>query len=156
MNDYFDKKGLEFKERLRLEKEKYEIEKKMFYSNPIHWNNNKRKIHGLSLLRGRINKERSKVFPPFRSNAIFYIIEDTIDEILGDKLTKDEFFGDFISFKDFAIEPPVDINNCNSYNYQNIYHTPDTHNYISSAKFIKSHQIAENYLLSDTNRELNT
>lgn len=143
MNDYFDKKGLEFEERLRLEKEKYEKEKEEFYSNPIHWNNNKRRMYGLPLLRGRVNKERSKVFPSFRSNAVFYIIEDTIDEVLGDKLIRDEFFGEFVSFKNFAISQPVNISNENYYDYQPIY----THDYLSCAQLFKSHQIVEDYIL---------
>ena len=33
------------------EKEEYERKKNAFYADPIHWNNNKRKRHGLSVLR---------------------------------------------------------------------------------------------------------
>lgn len=40
-----------YKERIRTalqeEREKYENERLLFYSNPLHWSNNKRKINGL-------------------------------------------------------------------------------------------------------------
>lgn len=46
----------EIEEILRQEKEEYEVKKKQFYENPIHWSNNKIRIRGLPVLRGRVNK----------------------------------------------------------------------------------------------------
>lgn len=40
----------------REELEEHRRKKKAFYANPIHWDNNKRRRHGLPVLRGRINK----------------------------------------------------------------------------------------------------
>ena len=57
----------EFDKLAREELEGYRRKKKAFYNNPIHWNNNKRKRHGLSVLRGNVNKYRSKECPGFLS-----------------------------------------------------------------------------------------
>lgn len=51
---------------VKEEKEEYERNKNAFYVNPIHWDNNKRRRHGLPVLRGYINEYRSKIYPPFR------------------------------------------------------------------------------------------
>nr|DAE65158.1 MAG TPA: hypothetical protein [Bacteriophage sp.] len=37
------------------EKEEYERNKNAFYADPIHWSNNKRRRHGLPVLRGIVN-----------------------------------------------------------------------------------------------------
>lgn len=47
----------------REELGEYRRKKKAFYDNPIHWNNNKRRRHGLPVLRGSVNKYRSKEYP---------------------------------------------------------------------------------------------
>lgn len=47
----------------REELEEYRRKKQAFYANPIHWDNNKRRRHGLTALRGRVNKHRLKEYP---------------------------------------------------------------------------------------------
>lgn len=76
----------------RLFKNEYDTyiqEKTEFYNNPLHWSNNKRRIHGLNSLRGHVNKFRSKEFPSFRlSYNLFNFIEDVTDKILEDEFSK--------------------------------------------------------------------
>lgn len=94
----------EIEEILCQEKEEYEIKKKEFYENPLHWSNNKRKMHGLSVLRGRINKCRSKKFPSFRPTPkVFFLIEDIIEETLCKNWEDDKFFNNFVDIKNFDV-----------------------------------------------------
>lgn len=94
----------EIKEVLRQEKEEYEIKKKQFYENPIHWSNNKRKIRGLPVLRGRINKCRSKKFPSFKpTSRAFFLIEDIIEETLCKNWKNDKFFNKFADIKNIDV-----------------------------------------------------
>lgn len=89
---------------LRKEKEEYEQKRTEFYNNPLHWNNNKRRRYGLSVLRGRVNKGRSKRYPSFRPTPrAFFIIEDVIDEVLTDKFKNNEFFNKFVDYKDLSL-----------------------------------------------------
>ena len=88
----------------RQEKEEYEKKKSEFYSNPLHWNNNKRRRYGLHVLRGNINKCRSKRYPSFRPTArLMCTIEDMIDEVLTDKFKSNEFFEKFVDIKDMNV-----------------------------------------------------
>lgn len=67
----------------REELEEYRRKKKAFYDNPIHWNNNKRRRHGLPVLRGNVNKCRLKEYPGFHPSVRFFgMMEDLFDEIL--------------------------------------------------------------------------
>lgn len=67
----------------REELAEYKHKRKIFYNNPIHWDNNKRKRNGMPVLRGTINKNRIKEYPSFHpSIRFFYMMEDLIDEIL--------------------------------------------------------------------------
>ena len=94
----------EIKEILRQEKEEYEINKKDFYENPLHWSNNKRRMHGLSVLRGRINKCRSKKFPSFRPTPrVFFLIKDIIEDTLCENMKDDKFFNKFIDIKNIDV-----------------------------------------------------
>lgn len=94
----------EIDEILRKEKEEYEQKRTEFYNNPLHWNNNKRRRYGLPILRGRVNKGRSKRYPSFHPTPrAFYIIEDVIDEVLTDKLKNNEFFNKFVDYKDLSL-----------------------------------------------------
>ena len=89
---------------LRKEKEEYEQKRTEFYNNPLHWNNNKRRRYGLSVLRGRVNKGRSKHYPSFRPTPrAFFIIEDVINEVLTDKFKNNEFFNKFVDYKDLSL-----------------------------------------------------
>lgn len=94
----------EIEEILRQEKEEHEIKKKEFYENPLHWSNNKRKIQGLPVLRGRINKCRSKKFPSFKPTPrAFFLIEDTIEETLRESGKNDKFFNKFVDIKNINV-----------------------------------------------------
>lgn len=94
----------EIEEILSQEKEEYEIKKKEFYENPLHWSNNKRKMQGLVVLRGKINKCRSKKFPSFRPTPrVFFLIEDIIEETLCEYLKDDKFFNKFVDIKNIDV-----------------------------------------------------
>ena len=70
----------------------------------MHWDNNKRRRCGLPVLRGRINKYRSKRYPSFHPTArLMCIIEDTIDEVLADGFKDNKFFEKFVDYKDMAL-----------------------------------------------------
>ena len=88
----------------RQEKEEYEKKRVEFYANPLHWNNNKRRRHGLPVLRGRINKYRSKRYPSFHPTArLICIIEDTLDEVLTDGFKNNKFFEKFVDYRNMAL-----------------------------------------------------
>ena len=94
----------EIDENARKEKEEYEKVRVEFYNNPLHWDNNKRRRYGLPTLRGNINKNRSKHYPVFHATAYFFaLIEDTIDDILGDRFKDNNFFGQFVDIKNLSI-----------------------------------------------------
>lgn len=78
------------KKAVNLEKEEYEKQRAEFYSNPLHWDNNKRRFHGLSVLRGKINKNRRKKFRSFiPSHYIFSLIDKVITNRIADDLNKE-------------------------------------------------------------------
>ena len=98
----------EIEEILRQEKENYEIKKKEFYENPLHWSNNKRRMHGLPVLRGRVNKCRSKKFPSFRPTPrVFFLIEDIIEESFCKDWKDDKFFNKFVDIKNIDISDKI-------------------------------------------------
>ena len=86
------------------EKEEYERNKNAFYSDPIHWNDNKRKRYGLSVLRGSVNKYRSKKYPAFYPSVKFFgRLDDIITETLEDNFKNNEYFNSFVEEKDLAV-----------------------------------------------------
>ena len=86
------------------EKEEYERNKSAFYADPIHWSNNKRRRHGLSVLRGDINKYRSKIYPAFHPSVKFFgLLDDIITEKLEDNFKNNEYFNSFVEEKDLAV-----------------------------------------------------
>lgn len=92
----------EFDKLARKELEEYRRKKKAFYDDPIHWNNNKRRRHGLPVLRGNVNKYRSKEYPGFYPSVRFFcMMEDLFDEILI--TTMEDNYKAFINIKDLAI-----------------------------------------------------
>lgn len=94
----------EIEEIARKEKEDYEKKRADFYNNPFHWDNNKRRRHHLPVLRGSINKNRSKRYPSFHPTArIYCLIEDVIDDILTDNFKNNKFFNQFVDAKDLNI-----------------------------------------------------
>ena len=93
----------EIEEIARKEKEDYEKKRVAFYNNPLHWSNNKRRRYHLPVLRGNINKHRSKCYPSFCPTARFFcLIEDIIDSVLTDSMKNSEFFGQFVGVKDIC------------------------------------------------------
>ena len=87
------------------EKEEYERNKNTFYADPIHWNNNKRKRYGLSVLRGDINKYRSKIYPAFHPTVKFFgLLEDIITETLEDNFKNNKYFNSFVEVKDLVVD----------------------------------------------------
>lgn len=88
----------------REEKEEYERNKNAFYADPIHWNNNKRRRHGLSVLRGDVNKYRSKTYPTFRPTVKFFgLLDDVVAETLENNFKNNEYFNSFVEVKDIAV-----------------------------------------------------
>lgn len=86
------------------EKEEYERNKNAFYADPIHWNNNKRRRHGLSVLRGSVNKYRSKTYPAFRPTVKFFgLLDDIVAETIENNFNNNEYFNSFVEEKDIAI-----------------------------------------------------
>lgn len=86
----------------REELEEYRRKKKAFYDNPIHWNNNKRRRHGLPVLRGIVNKYRLKEYPGFFPSVRFFcMMEDLFDEILI--TTMEDNLNSFVEVKDLAV-----------------------------------------------------
>ena len=86
----------------REELEGYRRKKKAFYNDPIHWDNNKRRKHGLPVLRGNVNKYRLKECPGFYPSVRFFcIMEELFDEILI--TTMEDGFNSFVEVKDLAV-----------------------------------------------------
>ena len=86
------------------EKEEYKRNKNAFYADPIHWKNNKRRRHGLSVLRGSVNKYRSKKYPAFYPSVKFFgRLDDIITETLEDNFKNNEYFNSFVEEKDLAV-----------------------------------------------------
>lgn len=84
------------------ELDEYRRKKEAFYANPIHWDNNKRRRHGLPVLRGRVNKHRLKKYPGFHPSVRFFcMMEDLFDEILITVMEDD--FNSFVEVKDLAV-----------------------------------------------------
>ena len=89
---------------LKKEKEEYERNKNDFYADPIHWNNNKRRRHGLSVLRGSVNKYRLKKYPAFYPSVKFFgLLDDINAETLVDNFKNNEYFNSFVEEKDLAV-----------------------------------------------------
>ena len=92
----------EFDKLARKELEEYRRKKKAFYDDPIHWNNIKRRSHGLPVLICNVNKYRSKEYPGFYPSVRFFcMMEDLFDEILITKIEDD--YNSFVDVKDLAV-----------------------------------------------------
>ena len=78
-----------------------EKRKAAFYADPMHWDNNKRRRNGLPVLRGLVNKQRSKAF---YCRGIFSCeIFDLLDEIISDAIEggiTGECFDNYVSIND--------------------------------------------------------
>lgn len=98
------------------EKEDYEIARKKFYDDPLHWDNNKRRRHGLHTLRDSVNKYRSKKFRSFMPSVRFFsLLEDITDEILSNNIKNgkyDKIFNEFVSAKN------LNVGDCNVFHVE--------------------------------------
>lgn len=98
------KREKEFDKLAREELEGYRRKKKAFYDNPIHWDNNKRRKHGLPVLRGNVNKCRLKEYPRFHPSVkLFGRLDDIVTETIVDNFKNNEYFNSFVKGKDMAI-----------------------------------------------------
>ena len=87
-----------FREIAEEEIREYEKKKKEFYNNPLHWNNNMRRRHGLPVLRGKVNKYRSKRCPAFHPTAeLFCLLDDVVSKEVERKLKN--YFNSFAEIK---------------------------------------------------------
>ena len=86
---------------IKEELDKYKTARDKFYSNPIHWSNNKRKMNGMTVLRGKCNKTRIKNFPTYTiSPALFDAMEACIDAAICENMFK---MNQFVSDKELKI-----------------------------------------------------
>lgn len=98
------KREKEFDKLAREELEGYRRKKKAFYDNPIHWDNNKRRKHGLPVLRGSVNKCRLKEYPRFHPSVkLFGRLDDIITETIVENFKNNEYFNSFVKGKNLAI-----------------------------------------------------
>lgn len=75
----------------------YKIRREEFYNNPVHWDNNKRRHAGLPVLRGDINRCRSKVFrSSILSSELFEETEKEIDNAFSDYMFTSSYFDEFV------------------------------------------------------------
>lgn len=103
-NDKIRENVKELNKLAKEEKEEYERKKNAFYADPIHWNNNKRRRHGLHVLRGSVNKCRLKEYPRFHPSVKFFDqLDDIITETIVDNFKNNEYFNSFVKGKDLAI-----------------------------------------------------
>lgn len=81
--------------------DKYKTARDKFYSNPIHWSNNKRKMNGMTVLRWECNKTRRKNFPTYKiSPVLFDAMEECIDAAICENMFK---MNQFVSDKELKI-----------------------------------------------------
>lgn len=76
-----------------------EKDKELFYSNPIHWANNKRRMMGLPVLRGNLNKSRNTIYSAKRIHKLIF---DKVYDVLSEFLRKEipQSYGAFVDVKE--------------------------------------------------------
>lgn len=98
MTNALSVKEKELEELTKEEFGEYIRKRMVFYNNPLHWDNNKRKYYGLPVLRNNINKRRLRKYPRYRpSVSLFGLIEDAITDSIIKKST--EYFNSFATNK---------------------------------------------------------
>lgn len=81
----------------------YKTRREEFYNNPMHWDNNKRRNANLPVLRGNLNKYRSKVFrSSVSSSELFKEIEREINKIISNCAFSSSYFDEFVKVEDSA------------------------------------------------------
>lgn len=104
LNHEPDERELELRELARKEREEYLQRKEVFYNNPLHWSNNKRRRNGLSVLRGSANKKDRSHFSSFHPSPFLYgIFEDILEDKITDKFSNDQFFNQFVDYRNLNI-----------------------------------------------------
>mgnify|MGYP007065777959 CR=1 FL=1 len=87
------------REMVEEEIREYKKKKKEFYDNPLHWNNNMRRRHGLPVLRGKVNKYRLKRCSGFHPTAeLFYLFDDVVSKEVERNL--ENYFNFFAEIKE--------------------------------------------------------
>ena len=93
----------EIKQLAKRDVNNYKTRKEEFYNNPMHWDNNKRRNAGLPVLRGNLNKYRSKVFrSSVISSELFEETERVIDKTFSNYAFCSSYFDEFVKAEDFA------------------------------------------------------
>ena len=88
----------------------YHEQRKIFYDDPMHWSNNKRRRSGLTVLRGATNKYRVKVFYSYHvSTDAFNLMEEILDDALTSDIAWESFFDKFVVVKDLNIGDSIDV-----------------------------------------------
>lgn len=76
---------------VKKEYSEYKTDRNRFYSNPIHWSNNKRKRNGLPVLREKRNKTRLKDFPKYSENwispTVYHAMEECFDAAILENMS---------------------------------------------------------------------
>lgn len=104
LNHEPDERELELIEAARKEEQEYLHKKEVFYNNPLHWSNNKRRRNGLPVLRGSANQKDRCHFPSFHPTAFLYgIIEDVIEDKITSEISNKQFFNRFVECKDLNV-----------------------------------------------------
>lgn len=81
----------------------YKTRREEFYNNPMHWDNNKRRSAGLPVLRGNLNKYRSKVFKSsVISSELFEETERGINKIISNCAFSSSYFDKFVEVENAA------------------------------------------------------
>ena len=81
----------------------YKTRREEFYNNPMHWDNNKRRNAGLPVLRGNLNKYRSKVFrSSVVSSELFDETEMAIDKAFSNYAFSNSYFDKFVEVENAA------------------------------------------------------
>lgn len=82
---------------MKQEVEQIKQQRNKFYNDPIHWSNNKRRRNGLSVLRGDVNRYRSKIFKFYITIDMFNAFENLVDCHIEDNIRK--LFDSFVDIE---------------------------------------------------------
>lgn len=82
---------------MKQEVEQIKQQRNKFYNDPIHWSNNKRRRNGLSVLRGDVNRYRSKTFKFYITIDMLNAFENLVDCHIEDNIRK--LFDSFVDIE---------------------------------------------------------
>lgn len=92
---------------MKQEVEQMKKQRNKFYNDPIHWSNNKRRRNGLSVLRGDVNRYRSKTFQFYITVAMLNAFENLVDCHIEDNIGK--LFDSFIDIKKVSFGEYINV-----------------------------------------------